>query len=236
MYRKLDFNQINDTIDKLHNRLIERFPESGLMAVCGELKSISAETKTKIAWINEPHLLLRFFSGFIIIICLLAIYYSFYTLDWRLDEFHAIELLQTVESIVNELIFISIAIFFLITLETRFKRRKVLSSINELRAIAHIIDMHQLTKDPIETVNKEMRTFSSPIRNMTIHQLSRYLDYCVEMLAIVGKVAAIYAQDLPETAIVSAVNELESLTNGLSRKIWQKLIILQEMTSSEKSM
>ena len=39
-------------------------------------------------------------------------------------------------------------VFFLMTLETRVKRRRALEAIRELRAIAHIVDMHQLTKDP----------------------------------------------------------------------------------------
>ena len=46
------------------------------------------------------------------------------------------------------MVLIGAAIFFLVTLETRVKRRRALAALHELRAIAHIIDMHQLTKDP----------------------------------------------------------------------------------------
>jgi len=48
------------------------------------------------------------------------------------------------------------------------------------------------------------------------------------MLAIVGKIAAVYAQNIPDPQVVSSVNEVESLTSGISRKIWQKIMILQE--------
>ena len=41
-----------------------------------------------------------------------------------------------------------IAAFFFLTLETRLKRQRALKAIRELRSLAHIIDMHQLTKDP----------------------------------------------------------------------------------------
>jgi hypothetical protein len=59
--------------------------------------------------------------------------------------------------------------------------------------------------------------------------LQRYLDYCSEILSLIGKVAALYAQSLPDDVIVSTVNDIESLTDGLSRKIWQKIMILSEI-------
>ena len=37
---------------------------------------------------------------------------------------------------------------FLITLETRLKRHRALRAVHELRAMAHLIDMYQLTKTP----------------------------------------------------------------------------------------
>ncbi|HUE38002.1 MAG TPA: hypothetical protein VMR29_00760, partial [Candidatus Binatia bacterium] len=54
----------------------------------------------------------------------------------------------------------------------------------------------------------------------------RYLDYCSEMLSIVSKIAALYVQDLRDTLTLSAVDEVESLTAGLSRKVWQKIAII----------
>ena len=32
---------------------------------------------------------------------------------------------------------------------------------------------------------------------------------------------------MPDATVVAAVNEIESLTTGLSRKVWQKITILQ---------
>jgi hypothetical protein len=63
---------------------------------------------------------------------------------------------------------------------------------------------------------------------MTNFELNRYLDYCSEMLALSGKVAALYAQDFEDADVVAAVNDIEDLTSGLSRKIWQKIMILHE--------
>ena len=63
---------------------------------------------------------------------------------------------------------------------------------------------------------------------MTDFELSRYLNYCSEMLSLIGKVAALYVQRFDDPVALSAVNEMEDLTTGLSRKIWQKIMILNQ--------
>jgi CheY-specific phosphatase CheX len=68
-----------------------------------------------------------------------------------------------------------------------------------------------------------------PERILSRFELSRYLDYCSEMLSITGKIAALYIQEFDDDVALSAVNEVENLTTGLSRKIWQKLMIVFAM-------
>ena len=46
------------------------------------------------------------------------------------------------------------------------------------------------------------------------------------MLSLTSKLAAVYAQNLPDPVVIDAVNEIESLTTNLSQKIWQKITIL----------
>ena len=134
--------------------------------------------------------------------------------------------IQASESLLGDVVFLGAAIAFLLTLETRRKRGRALDAINELRALAHIIDMHQLTKDPEMVLGHHAPTAAAPARNMTAFELNRYLDYCSEMLALVSKIAALYVQSFPDSAALAAVDEIESLTTGLSQKIWQKLVIL----------
>ena len=137
------------------------------------------------------------------------------------------DLLQTVEAAINELIFLGAAVVFLATVEGRIKRQKALNAMRELRALAHIVDMHQLTKDPDHVVEGTFkRTPSSPQATMTRPELARYLDYCSEMLALNSKLAALYAQTLDDPVVLAAVDEVETLTTGLCAKIWQKLVIV----------
>lgn len=56
--------------------------------------------------------------------------------------------------------------------------------------------------------------------------LGRYLDYCSELLSLVGKAAALCAQESTDQVVLDTVSEVETLTLGLSRKIWQKISLL----------
>ena len=92
--------------------------------------------------------------------------------------------------------------------------------------------MHQLTKDPDRILHPREDTADSPRRTLTAFQLTRYLDYCSEMLSIVGKIAALYVQHFDDPVALASVNEVEDLTTGLSQKIWQKVMILDAAMAS----
>jgi hypothetical protein len=63
----------------------------------------------------------------------------------------------------------------------------------------------------------------------TLFELNRYLNYCNELLALISKIAAVYVQDFPDASTVAAVDQIETLCDGLSQKIWQKLMVLEEI-------
>jgi hypothetical protein len=46
------------------------------------------------------------------------------------------------------------------------------------------------------------------------------------MLALISKIAFLYIAQFDDPEANQSVNELETLTTGLSRKIWQKIAIL----------
>ena len=140
---------------------------------------------------------------------------------------------QGLQATVNLAMLAFAAIWFLITAEQRLKRSRILKHLDELRAFAHVIDMHQLTKDPTVILAGVDRTASSPERRMTDFQLSRYLDYCAEMLALIAKLAALYASQSHDAAVIDAVNEIETLTSNLGRKIWQKIMILSQLKDGD---
>lgn len=229
MYRHLNADKTISTIEILSNRVGERFPGSGLSQVCSELHLIANESKARVLLIARPNYGLRLFVGLVVILGLLGLFYSISLLDVTTRPFTLGELVQMTEAGMNDLVLIGAAILFLITVEVRIKRRRVLEALRELRSIAHVIDMHQLTKDPGRYSRDRILTPHSPIWEMSAYELTRYLDYCSEMLSLTGKVGALYAQNFNDSVVLSAVNELESMTTGLSRKVWQKIMILHKL-------
>ena len=228
MYRSLNPEHITRTIAQLRDRIQERFPGSGLGKVAEELQQIGNEAVARSQWIARPLLPLRIGIGLLVAllaaVTLLALAKLNVTKMW--ESFS--DFVQAIDAGINDIVFIGIAIFFLVTLEGRIKRRRALKAIHELRALAHIIDMHQLTKDPEVILSGGPVTKSSPKRAMTTFEMSRYLDYCSEMLSLIGKVAALYAQRFNDPVALSAVDEIEDLTTGLSRKIWQKIMLINQ--------
>lgn len=222
----LDAAEIVRTIETLGKRIEERFPGSGLGKVCGRLLDIARHGRERAEWIARPILPLRIATILLAVIIVAGLGVMITRLRPPPGQFEFAQFIQVLEAGLNDVVLIGAAIFFLTTIETRIKRRRALRALHELRAIAHIIDMHQLTKDPERTLGEAPVTDSSPTRRMTQFELGRYLDYCSEMLSLTGKVAALYVQQFDDDVALQAVNEIEDLTTGLSRKIWQKLMIV----------
>lgn len=224
-YRYLDGAQIIDTIRRLRRRIDERFPESGLTGVCEDLLTAATESTARVALLRRPNVPLRVVSWALIVALISIGVEALLHLRLGTGWDSVATFLQSSQAIQN-VVFIGVAVLFLANVETRIRRRRTLAALHELRSIAHLVDMHQLAKDPDQFLAERVITESSPASTMTRFELSRYLDYCTEMLSLTGKVATLYVQDFQDGVVLEAVNDLENLTTGLSRKIWQKIMIL----------
>lgn len=219
--------RIIETIQALANRVEERFPGRGLARVAKQQLAVARSTVAQIEWVRTPILWVRVAVGAVIALLIVMLVGLAAQINVRADGLRLPELLQATEAAINELILLGAAVLFLTTVEGRVKRKKALGALRQLRALAHIVDMHQLTKDPDRvTEGRRSLTPSSPQPTLTRYQLSRYLDYCSEMLALNSKLAALYAQTLDDPVVLAAVDEVETLTTGLCAKIWQKLVIV----------
>jgi len=233
-YRQLDQSQIGQTLRRLRDRIAERFPGSGLSNVAGELVSLSDEAFDCVAYLQKPNWPIRAAVG--IVIATMVVVVGLGALSIRLSSRvnSVSELVQTLDASINDIVFLGIAIFFLVTVEARLKRRKALGSLQQLRSVVHIVDMHQLTKDPERLMSPQPDTSSSPARPMTPPELGRYLDYCSELLSLTSKIAASFVQSFNDPVVLSTVNEIETLVTGLSGKIWQKITLLDRATRSDE--
>jgi hypothetical protein len=226
-YRTLDVIKVIGTISILKKRIADRFPSSGLTKVCTDLKNLAEDSRQKIEWISRPNLWIRMGIGLLILMMLSIIVITLASIDFESKAFTITDLIQGSEAGTNEILLIGAAVYFLFTVETRVKRSRALKVLFELRSIAHVIDMHQLTKDPSRIVSEN--TPNSPKNDLTPLQLTRYLNYCSELLSLTSKVGALYSQAISDEVVLQTVNEIEDLTLGLSQKIWQKIMVLKEL-------
>jgi hypothetical protein len=224
----LDSKKIITTIENLNFRIEERFPGSGLLGVGRKLYEIGKETDSIISWIEKPNWWYRLGTGAFIVFLSIGLFYALFSMEIDLTKPSFESFVTIAESVMNELVLLGAAVVFLVSIEMRSKRKKVVSSINKLRSIAHVIDAHQLTKDPDSILKGVKRTKHSPKRTLTTYELGRYLDYCSELLSLTGKVGFLYVQKFDDSVSVKAVNDLENLTTGLSRKIWQKIMVINQ--------
>lgn len=229
MYQALDPARIVETLRRLHARVADRFPQSGLAKVCAEAVQTAERTAAQAAAIAKPNALLRIGVGALIVAGAAAQIGAARLLHIESASLDALGLVTGLEAAVNLLILFGGGVWFLLTIEERIKRQKVLAALHELRALAHVIDMHQLTKDPTIVLGPHLATQASPARAMSEFELARYLDYCAEMLALIGKLAALYGERMRDPVIIDAVNDLENLTANLGRKIWQKIMIIGQL-------
>lgn len=228
-FLQLDADLIISTVETLSRRIRERFPKAGLAKVCDQLLAISRQAQVRAAGIARPIWSVRLGAVAFVVAIATMFAVTYVKLNPRDSQISTAEFVQVLEAGFNATVLIGAALIFFFTLDTRIKRRRCLEAIHELRSIAHIIDMHQLTKDPERLLSPGSDTASSPKRTMTGFELNRYLDYCSEMLALVGKIAALYVQDFADADAVAAVNDLEDLTASLARKVWQKIMVLNEI-------
>jgi hypothetical protein len=220
-YRALESDEIINTITALGERIERRFPRSDLTDVCGELLVIARETEAKSQLVDAPNYWLRFIIFGLIVTVSAGFFYAGSVLQLRKAEFDVTNFFPVLEAVTNLVVLVGLAIIFLFTIESRMARTRALSDLNELRSIIHVIDMHQLSKDPSALLGAESTG------SMSRPDLARYLGYCSIMLSLGAKLAALYAQKLPDAVVIDASSDLQNVANGLSLKIWQKIAILE---------
>ena len=141
--------QIVKTINTLEGRIDERFPDSSLRKVCHELAEVSEQMVERSDWIGKPILWLRAITWFICITIIVGTALTFFALGVSQEDFSSLQSspdrLSTVvtltEAAINDVLLIGAAIFFIFTIEKRYKRTRALKALHELRSIAHILSL-----------------------------------------------------------------------------------------------
>ena len=226
---RLSASAVQATVARLSSRIAARFPDRGLARVALELTRLAgdvsegaAATRARLRWVR---LASRIGVALVVLATLVAIVLAMQDAG-RVDS--SVDWLPLIESAINDVVFAAIAVFFLYALPNRIERGQLLGLLHRLRSLAHIVDMHQLTKDPERLRNDFAPTPASADLDLDRAGMEHYLDYCSELLSLIGKVAALCAEESRDPVVLDTVSTVETLTSGMSRKIWQKISLLPD--------
>jgi hypothetical protein len=226
--RALRKEKLVETAERLQRRIQERFPDSGLGRIAAEVVLVCKEALARAEKIRQPNLWLR---GGLVLIGVAAVGGTLGYIAAQEDQVSALMgAVGFFKEVSGAAAFLGAAALFLVTFEFRLKRRRALEAIHELRALAHLVDMHQLTKDPDSLGHRKIDVAGKYLDAFT---MGRYLAYCTELLALLSKIAQIYVQDFPDATAMAAVDQFENLSTGLSGKIWQKLMFLERLRDDD---
>ncbi len=226
---RLEADYVGDTVAQLERRIHARFGERGLTKAVRGLGQlvvlVRSERDESRDRLRRTTFAARIVAVMIAVATLVALVLGVRsavvdglarTADW----------VPLVESIVNDLVFAGIALVFLWAIPERLERRTLLRLLHRLRSFAHVIDMHQLSKDPEQVSRSYVPTAESARHGLDADQLRHYLGYCSELLSLTAKTAALCAEGSGDALVLETVSTIETLTTELSSKIWQKISLL----------
>ena len=223
-YERLDADAVLATAQRLQARIGARFPERNLTKVAERLVAIASDVERAAAR-SRPVRLLRVAAlvliGILILITLVSLVAVVFELITKSGS--ALDWLSAVNTLIGDAVYVGLAVIFLWVLPSHLERRRILGELHSLRSLAHVIDMHQLTKDPERFADAFRPTAQTVEVGLSPIAMASYLDYCSELLALVAKTAAVYAERSTDPAVLATISDIENLTNGMARKIWQKL-------------
>jgi hypothetical protein len=209
--RHLDPNKLINTSAALTAWIDKDFNHAHLARVAANVHRLTQEAVVTAERIRRPIWPLRIGIWGLILAFVAGAVHQLVT--HRLDE-----ILRFLDETKGAALYIGVFLLAFITLEVRFKRRRALRAIGELRAVAHIVDMHQLAKD--QTI-EEFREHTTP------EKMESYLHACIALLALLSKIGQLYVEHFPDTVATQSVNDFEMITTGLSNKIWMKILNLK---------
>lgn len=229
----LDPRDVTAKVQTLARRVAERFPTRGLTQAVMDLAGNAAAIADDARSLSRRNPYLQFMTGVLLLSGLAAAVYVLgravslnLEVPAEIKFYEFFSAIQGVEAIIHIIALTAGGMYFLVTLDRRARRQRALEGLYSLRAYAHVIDIHQLNKDPSALAAGLAPARSSPDRDLPPRELLRYLDSCSEMLAMISKLAALYAQYSRDPVVMDTVNGVEMLTTSLSNHIWQKIAVL----------
>jgi hypothetical protein len=222
------------TARKLVGRIDERFSDCELKRLAQKVEKTVANSRRRLRGPYALGFLVRLVVWPCVFAALGAVGYGIYCLDLKVQVNNGGEFVQGLDSALQVMIMLAAGTWFFLTLGNRLVRNRLLKAVQELRAQVHMIDLLQLDKDPDRLFRKEgENTATSPQlgKVSTPFLLSRYLDYCSELLSLISKVAALYSEQVKDPVVLAELSEIEKLTNQYRLTIGTKMASISNLSA-----
>lgn len=213
---RLDLARIAETAKNLAEVIRARLPDSNLADLSDELVLLVDATNQQLRRASRPIIAIRAASCAAVSAGILGLWYIVDHLHTRWGFATITDFFQATDAAFNLMILIAGALWYLITLESRLKRKEILIHIGELREFAHVIDLTQLYHTPdLYAIRSDSSRTPQIIDDM-------YLLFCTQLLSVLGNLAPLYTRNAADDSILRAASEVEMLTNAIISKHFSK--------------
>jgi hypothetical protein len=214
---RLDPAKIVETAENLARNVGESFSGTALAGLAVELAALAHRTDELARHARKPIYAIRVCSALAALATILGLCYLASHIHARWEFGTIGELFDATDAGFNLLVLLAGAVWFMITLETRIKRKKALECLEELRDFIHVIDVTQLYYTP-DIYRSDPSSFQSSV-NLDY----TYLLFCTQMLGLISNLAPLYARGAAGDSIMRAVSDVELLANDITVKLLTKV-------------
>ncbi len=227
---------LSETATSIHRRIVERFPQANLRnlaaSVAIKVENVADAAKRDFA----PRWFITLVLFLLVTAVLSAAGWGLYRMGLHFGSPDWTELVQSADAALQMILVIGVAVWSLLSLGHKLQRSRQLAYLESLREFIHLLDLHQLEKDPDRLSRRpDENTSSSPKMEhvSTAFLMGRYLDYVSELLAVVATMAAYYAANARDEVVLGVVREIGASASQHRLHIGQKAAILAQLELKE---
>ncbi|MGO9601023.1 MAG: hypothetical protein ACLP7Q_23830 [Isosphaeraceae bacterium] len=213
---RLDPARVIETTENLDRRVRDRFPESNLAGLTAELARIARQTDKRVRQARRPIYIIRVACLLAVTVGLLGLWYLVRHIRTRWEFGTITEVFESADAGFNLLVVLAGALWFLITIEARVKRKETLAFLGELIEFVQLIDVTQLYYTPEFYRSNPLPGDTSPRLDYT------YLLFCSEMLGVIGNLAPLYTRGNLDDSVWRAASDVVMLANAINGRLLSK--------------
>jgi hypothetical protein len=218
---RLDPAKIILTAENLARRVSERLPKSTLAGLAADLAEIARLTDERARLARRPIHLIRGAGWLAGALGVLGLWYFVGRIQTHLINAHLefgtiTDLFESADAGFNILVALAGALWFLVTMEARVKRKQALEHIGELLEFIQLIDVTQLYYTP----ELYQSNFSPDSAQSKFDHT--YLLFCNEMLGLIGNLAPLYNRGNMDDSVWRATSDVVMLANAIQGRLFAK--------------